>query len=100
MATRATSQKKAAPMKKAAPPKKAAPTTVALTLPAIHESTTSSGLKVLAAERGPLPLVAARLVIRAGSSTDPQDKHGLADFTARLMRRGTARMSADEIDET
>jgi zinc protease len=94
MATRATSKKKAAPAKRATP------TTVALTLPAIHESTTSSGLKVLAAERGPLPLVAARLVIRAGSSTDPKDKHGLADFTARLMRRGTAKLSPDEIDET
>ena len=111
MATRgATSKKKTAPkktalLKRTAPKKtaskKTAPTTtVTLTLPAIHESTTSSGLKVLAAERGPLPLVAARLVIRAGSSTDPADKHGLADFTARLLRRGTARMSADEIDET
>jgi zinc protease len=54
---------------------------------------------VLAAERGPLPLVAARLIIRAGSAADPADKHGLADFTARLLRRGTARMSADQIDE-
>jgi zinc protease len=89
MATRATSKKKAA-----------SSTTVPLTLPAIHESTTSSGLKVLAAERGPLPLVAARLVIRAGSATDPAGKHGLADFTARLLRRGTTKMSADEIDET
>ncbi|QRK06530.1 insulinase family protein [Archangium violaceum] len=94
MATRATSKKKAVVTKKAAP------TTGALTLPTLHESTTSSGLKVLAAERGPLPLVAARLVIRAGSATDPADKHGLADFTARLLRRGTERMSADEIDET
>jgi zinc protease len=93
MATRATSKKKASPSKKETP------STVALTLPTIHESTTSSGLKVLVAERGPLPLVAARLVIRSGSATDPADKHGLADFTARLLRRGTARMSADEIDE-
>jgi zinc protease len=79
--------------------KPAAPTTGALMLPALHESTTSSGLKVLAAERGPLPLVAMRLVVRAGSAVDPKDKHGLADFTARLMRRGTHKRSADEIDE-
>lgn len=96
MATRATS-KRSTSKKKAAP--KADPTPVALMLPTIHESTTSSGLKVLAAERGPLPLVAARLIIRSGSAVDPSDKHGLADFTARLLRRGTARMSADEIDE-
>jgi zinc protease len=95
----APARRKAAPAKKTAPVKKAAPTTGALTLPTVHESTTSSGLTVLAAERGPLPLVAMRLVIRAGSSTDPADKHGLADFTARLLRRGTARMSADELDE-
>ncbi|EPX56642.1 hypothetical protein D187_007984 [Cystobacter fuscus DSM 2262] len=79
--------------------KPAAPTTSALMLPALHESTTSSGLSVLAAERGPLPLVAMRLVVRAGSAVDPKDKHGLADFTARLMRRGTQKRSADEIDE-
>jgi zinc protease len=70
-----------------------------LKLPATTETTTSSGLQVLAAERGPLPLVSMRLVLRAGSSTDPKDKHGLADFTARLLRRGTAQMNADAIDE-
>jgi zinc protease len=70
-----------------------------LKLPDVTETTTSSGLKVLAAERGPLPLVSVRLVMRAGSAMDPQDKAGLADFTVRLLRRGTARMSADEIDE-
>ena len=80
--------------------RKAEPAPAAVTLPALHESTTSSGLKVLAARRGVLPLVAMRLVIRAGSSVDPADKHGLSDFTARLMRRGTAKMSADELDET
>ncbi|WP_375773687.1 insulinase family protein [Archangium gephyra] len=80
--------------------RKAEPTPAAVTLPALHESTTSSGLKVLAAQRGVLPLVAMRLIIRAGSAVDPADKHGLSDFTARLMRRGTAKLSADELDET
>jgi zinc protease len=81
-----------------ATPKKAAASRP-LTLPTVTESTTSSGLTVLAAERGPLPLVSMRLVLRAGSATDPKDKHGLADFTVRLLRRGTARLSADAIDE-
>jgi zinc protease len=70
-----------------------------LKLPTPTETTTSSGLQVLAAERGPLPLVSMRLVLRAGSSADPKDKHGLADFTVRLLRRGTAKMNADAIDE-
>ncbi|MBF5040828.1 insulinase family protein [Aggregicoccus sp. 17bor-14] len=71
----------------------------ALTLPPLVESTTSSGVKVIAAERGPLPLVAIRLVLRVGSVADPKDKFGLADFTARLLRRGTRMLGAQDIDE-
>jgi zinc protease len=90
--------RKAAPAgRKAAPARKAS--TGALTLPTLHESSLPSGLKVIAAERGPLPLVSMRLVLRAGSSTDPENKHGLADFTARLLRRGTKRLTAQAIDE-
>ncbi|MBZ4397497.1 pitrilysin family protein [Myxococcus sp. AS-1-15] len=70
-----------------------------LVFPTLHESTTSSGLKVIAAERGPLPLVSMRLVIRAGSSTDPEGKHGIADFAGQLLRRGTRRLNAQAIDE-
>ncbi|AGC45521.1 M16 family peptidase [Myxococcus stipitatus DSM 14675] len=78
---------------------KAAPTSRPLVFPELHDSTTSSGLKVVSAERGPLPMVSMRLVIRAGSSTDPKGKHGIADFAARLLRRGTRRMTAEAIDE-
>lgn len=85
--------------RKAAGRKAAEQGTSALKLPQVVESTTSSGLKVLAAERGPLPLVHVRLVMRAGSAMDPAGKFGLADFTAKLLRRGTASLSAQEIDE-
>ncbi|MBN1205038.1 MAG: insulinase family protein [Myxococcaceae bacterium] len=95
---RAAPKKAAASRSRAAAPKKSAASRP-LKLPEVSESTTSSGLQVIAAERGPLPLVSMRLVLRAGSATDPKDKAGLADFTVRLLRRGTARMSADEIDE-
>lgn len=84
-------------LKKAAPRKEVS--SRPLKLPPLTEFTTSNGLQVIAAERGPLPLVAIRLTLRAGSATDPKDKLGLADFTARLLRRGTARLSADDIDE-
>src|SRR5688572_540532 len=80
------SAKKAA-AKRAAPPVRKEGDTSPLKLPPIVESTTSSGLQVLAAQRGPLPLVAIRLTIRAGSATDPKDKQGIADFTSRLLRR-------------
>ncbi|MBI3182918.1 MAG: insulinase family protein [Myxococcales bacterium] len=38
-------------------------------------------------------------MVRAGSAADPPGKHGLADLTARLLRRGTAKLTADQIDE-
>ncbi|MFL5319904.1 MAG: M16 family metallopeptidase [Myxococcaceae bacterium] len=68
-------------------------------LPPIERFTTKDGLGVIAVARGPLPLVSLRLVIRAGSAMDPPGKAGLADFTARVMRRGTKKLSADQIDE-
>ncbi len=69
-------------------------------LPPTRDSVTAEGLKILVARRGPLPLASARLVIRAGSALDPAGKHGLSDFTARLLRRGVQGMTADQINET
>lgn len=68
-------------------------------LPPLHETKTGSGVTVLVAPRGPLPLVTMRLTILSGSAADPRGKEGLADFTAQLCRRGTQRMTADEINE-
>ncbi|MGI5865464.1 MAG: M16 family metallopeptidase, partial [Myxococcales bacterium] len=39
------------------------------------------------------------LVFKAGSARDPQGKAGLADFVIELLRRGTERLTADQIDE-
>lgn len=68
-------------------------------MPPFEVHTTKSGLTVHAARRGPLPLVAVRLILRSGSTVDPVGKEGLADFTVRLMRRGTERLTADAINE-
>ena len=81
----------------AAAPVRAAP--MDLKLPAVERRVTPEGLTVLSAQRGPLPLVSVRLVIRAGSVLDPAGKQGIADFTARLMRRGTKSRKAEAIDE-
>ncbi|MCP3099389.1 insulinase family protein [Myxococcus sp. K15C18031901] len=94
----ASARKKSASRKPASAPRASAASR-ALTFPTLHDSVTSSGLKVVAAERGPLPMVSMRLVLRAGSANDPAGKHGLADFTARLLRRGTRLMDARAIDE-
>ena len=58
-----------------------------------------NGLTVHLVPRGPLPLVAVRLVIRAGSAFDPPGRLGVGDFAARLFRRGAAGQSADQISD-
>jgi zinc protease len=59
----------------------------------------TNGLFVTALKRGPLPMVSLRFVTRAGSSFDPSGRYGLADLTARLLRRGAGGMSGDELAE-
>lgn len=68
-----------------------------LKVPAQDETTLPNGLKVSIVPRGPLPLVSVRLIVRSGAAFD--DRKGVADFTARLLRRGAGGMSADEISE-
>lgn len=65
----------------------------------LHRFRTPAGLAVTVARRGRVPLVAVRLVIEAGACSDPLGQEGLADFTVRLLRRGTARRDAHAIDE-
>lgn len=58
-----------------------------------------NGLEVVLVRRPQLPLVTARLMLRAGAAFDPYGRPGLADFTARLLRRGAAGESADALSE-
>lgn len=76
-----------------------APAPSRLELPPIEESVLPGGLTVLLARRPELPLVSIRLMIQAGSAMEPPDRHGLADFTLRLLRRGVTGMGADAINE-
>jgi zinc protease len=68
-------------------------------LPPRAHFTTADGLEVEVARRGRVPLVSVRLVVQAGSASDPPERLGLADFTVRLMRRGTERLNADALNE-
>lgn len=71
-----------------------------LKLPAHAVHVLPNGLTVHLVPRGPLPLVAVRLVIRGGSAFDPAGKLGVGDFAARLFRRGAGGMTADQISDT
>lgn len=78
----------------------AAPRLRPLKLPEHHVTRLPNGLTVHLVPRGPLPLVAVRLVIRGGSVLDPVGKLGVGDFAARLLRRGAAGLTADQISDT
>lgn len=71
-----------------------------LHLPPHEVRVLKNGLTLHVVTRPSLPLVAVRLVVRAGSAFDAPGQHGVADFAARLLRRGAAGQSADEISET
>ncbi len=69
----------------------------ALHLPVPQRFKLSNGLTVLYSERPGLPLVAANLVLHAGSGVNPVDRPGLASMTARMLQQGTTTRSALQI---
>ena len=58
-----------------------------------------NGAVLLAAERPAIPIVVFRVYLPAGSAFDPPDAPGLANLTAELLTRGTARRSGPALDE-
>jgi len=68
------------------------------TAPPVQTARLPNGLELLVVERPELPKVSVTLASRAGSVSDPDGKGGLASLTTRVMRRGTVRRSALEID--
>ncbi len=69
-----------------------------IVLPRIHRESLPSGLRVVVAERGGVPLAAVRLVLRGGASLDPAGHAGLAHLVAISARRGTRRRTGPQID--
>jgi zinc protease len=66
-------------------------------LPAIGEAVLPNGVRVVVAERRTLPLVAAAVLVRAGTRDEPPGKAGLANLTASLLREGTRDVSGPEL---
>jgi len=56
--------------------------------PRVESRTLKNGLTVLLVRRSALPLVALRLVVRAGSYEDPRGKPGVAYMTADMLNEG------------
>ena len=67
-------------------------------LPPLRVERDPGGLIVAAVEKRGIPLFHARLSLPAGAAFDPPGKTGLAQFTAELLRRGSAQRSAEQID--
>jgi len=57
----------------------------------------ANGLTLILSTRRGLPIVAANLVVKSGSDTNPPDAPGLANFTVSLLDQGTATRSAVQI---
>jgi len=70
---------------------------VRVTPPAISETRLPTGLTVVTARSGQVPLATMTLVVKGGASTDPAGKAGLATMAAELATKGTASRSAEQI---
>ena len=57
----------------------------------------ANGLNILHVERRELPLVSVGLLMKAGATTDPQDKPGLSHLTASMLQEGTKTRTSQEI---
>ncbi|HKW91871.1 MAG TPA: pitrilysin family protein [Methylomirabilota bacterium] len=66
--------------------------------PLAQRETLANGAVLLVVERPAIPIVVLRVSVPAGSVHDPDDALGLANLTAELLTRGTARRSAPELD--
>jgi zinc protease len=66
-------------------------------LPAIEKKKLSNGLNVWIMQRHNLPIVSMNMVFRSGSTLDPEDRSGVASFTANMLNQGTKTRSANDI---
>ena len=67
--------------------------------PPYEIQTLPNGLQVVAVLHHEQPAVTMRLLVRAGSASDPKDKLGLARLTASLLDQGTTTKSAQEMND-
>ncbi len=66
--------------------------------PLAHREVLPNGAVLLVAERPAVPIVAVRVLTRAGAVLDPPDKGGLANLTGATFTRGTGKRTGPELD--
>lgn len=66
-------------------------------IPQAVEKTLDNGLRVIVVQKGGVPLVAARLMVKAGAAADPAGRAGVAELTSAMLTQGTKRRTAEEI---
>ena len=67
--------------------------------PPYEIQTLPNGLQVVVVMHHEQPAVTMRLLVRAGTSSDPREKLGLAHLTASLLDQGTRTMSAEQMND-
>ena len=70
-----------------------------VSIPAVQEKKLKNGLTVAVIEKKSVPIVTAQLLVRAGASSEPAAKAGLANLTASLLTKGTKTRTAEQIAE-
>jgi predicted Zn-dependent peptidase len=68
-------------------------------LPKAQEASLSNGLRVVLLENHRVPTFTMQMVVLSGGLSDPANYHGLAQFTAALLREGTATRKSKDIAE-
>jgi zinc protease len=68
-------------------------------LPRAEEATLKNGLQVVLLESHKVPTFNMQMVVLSGGLADKPDYHGLASFTAGLLREGTTKRSSKDIAE-
>ncbi|HKD00643.1 MAG TPA: pitrilysin family protein [Methylomirabilota bacterium] len=63
-----------------------------------HREVLPNGIVLLIAERPAVPIVAVRVLLRAGAVYDPAERGGLANLTGAVLTRGTAKRTGPELD--
>jgi predicted Zn-dependent peptidase len=72
---------------------------LAFNLPQVQRTVLENGIVIYILEDHELPIVNINAIIKTGTIHDPEDKEGVAELTAYVMRTGgTAQLNSEKID--